>query len=96
MTAVDHQLVKRFRQDAGDRVAEQRRQDQVAGVTPMSTEDERQYARAVIAQILEEHARSEINAGVTSRSPNPTAITTHRKNAGGAEKTTISSTFALP
>ena len=50
MTAVDHQLVKRFRQDAGDRIAEQRRQDQVSGVTPMSTEDERQYARAVIAQ----------------------------------------------
>ena len=28
MTAVDHQLVKRFRQDAGDRIAEQRRLDQ--------------------------------------------------------------------
>ena len=65
MTAVDHQLVKRFRQDAGDRIAEQRRQDQVAGVTPMSSEDERHYARAVIAQILEDHARTEINAGRT-------------------------------
>jgi hypothetical protein len=65
MTAVDHQLVKRFRQDAGDRIAEQRRLDQANGVTPMSTEDERQYARAVIAQILEEYARSEINAGRT-------------------------------
>ncbi|BFO14306.1 hypothetical protein SHKM778_06940 [Streptomyces sp. KM77-8] len=65
MTAVDHQLVKRFRQDAGDRIAEQRRLDQVGGVTPMSTEDERQYARAVIAQILEEYARAEINAGRT-------------------------------
>lgn len=65
MTAVDHSLVKRFRQDAGDRIAEQRRLDQVNGVTPMSTEDERQYARAVIAQILEEYARSEINAGRT-------------------------------
>lgn len=65
MTAVDHSLVKRFRQDAGDRIAEQRRQDQVSGVTPMSTEDERQYARAVIAQILEEYARAEINAGRT-------------------------------
>ncbi|WSM70647.1 ATPase, T2SS/T4P/T4SS family [Streptomyces cellulosae] len=65
MTAVDHSLVKRFRQEAGDRIAEQRRLDQVNGVTPMSTEDERQYARAVIAQILEEYARSEINAGRT-------------------------------
>ncbi|MEU4997457.1 ATPase, T2SS/T4P/T4SS family [Streptomyces sp. NPDC021622] len=62
---VDHQLVKRFRQDAGDRIAEQRRIDQVSGVTPMSGEDERQYARAVIAQILEEYARIEINAGRT-------------------------------
>lgn len=65
MTAVDHSLVKRFRQDAGDRIAEQRRQDQAGGVTPMSTEDERHYARAVIAQILEEYARAEINAGRT-------------------------------
>jgi Flp pilus assembly CpaF family ATPase len=65
MSAVDHQLVKRFRQDAGDRIAEQRRLDQVSGVAPMSSEDERQYARAVIAQILEEYARVEINAGRT-------------------------------
>lgn len=65
MTAVDHSLVKRFRQDAGDRISEQRRQDQVSGVTPMSTEDERHYARAVIAQILEEYARAEINGGRT-------------------------------
>ncbi|MCF3124855.1 MULTISPECIES: CpaF family protein [Streptomyces] len=64
-TPVDHQLVKRFRQDAGDRIAEQRRLDQVSGVTPMSGEDERHYARAVIAQILEEYARAEINAGRT-------------------------------
>ncbi|CAM5411306.1 hypothetical protein SDIAM26S_03558 [Streptomyces diastaticus subsp. diastaticus] len=61
--SVDHQLVKRFRQDAGDRIAEQRRLDQVSGVAAMSGEDERQYARAVIAQILEEYARAEINAG---------------------------------
>ncbi|MFJ7626581.1 CpaF family protein [Streptomyces sp. NPDC097595] len=65
MTAVDHQLVKRFRQEAGDRIAEQRRIDQASGVRQMSSEDERQYARAVIAQILEEYARAEINAGRT-------------------------------
>ncbi|WP_413799848.1 CpaF family protein [Streptomyces iranensis] len=63
MSAVDHQLVKRFRQQAGDRIAEQRRVDQSSGATPMSAEDERQYARAVIAQILEDYARSEINFG---------------------------------
>ncbi|AYG81185.1 Putative conjugal transfer protein [Streptomyces hundungensis] len=65
MSAVDHALVKRFRQEAGDRIAEQRRLDQVRGVAAMSSEDERQYARAVIAQILEEYARTEINAGRT-------------------------------
>lgn len=63
--AVDHQLVKRLRQDSGDRIAEQRRLDQASGVTTMSSEDERQFARAVIAQLLEEHARGEIAAGRT-------------------------------
>ncbi|MCQ4080727.1 Flp pilus assembly complex ATPase component TadA [Streptomyces sp. RB6PN25] len=65
MSAVDHQLVKRFRQEAGDRIAEQRRLDQVSGLPPMSAEDERQFARAVIAQILEEYARTEITVGRT-------------------------------
>jgi Flp pilus assembly CpaF family ATPase len=62
---VDHGLVKRFRQEAGDRISEQRRLDQVSGVPPMSSEDERQFARAVIAQILEDYARTEINMGRT-------------------------------
>ncbi|MCZ4101525.1 CpaF family protein [Streptomyces sp. SID13666] len=65
MSAMDHQLVKRFRQDAGDRISEQRRLDQVSGVPAMSPEDERQFARAVIAQILEDYARAEINLGRT-------------------------------
>jgi Flp pilus assembly CpaF family ATPase len=64
-SAVDHQLVKRFRQEAGDRISEQRRLDQVSGAPPMSSEDERQFARAVIAQILEEYARTEITIGRT-------------------------------
>src|SRR5216683_4324955 len=34
-----------------------------AGMPPMSGEDERQFARALIAQVLENHARSEITAG---------------------------------
>ncbi|MBL1066416.1 CpaF family protein [Streptomyces sp. 7-21] len=63
MTEVNHQLVKRFRQEAGDRIAEQRRIDQASGVRPMTPEDERQYARAVIAQVLEEYARAEITEG---------------------------------
>ncbi|HEY3477670.1 MAG TPA: CpaF family protein, partial [Streptomyces sp.] len=65
MTAMDHQLVKRFRQEAGDRISEQRRLDQVSGDAAMSAEDERQFARAIIAQILEAHARSEITIGRT-------------------------------
>ncbi|MEV6007588.1 ATPase, T2SS/T4P/T4SS family [Streptomyces sp. NPDC051976] len=65
MTAMDHQLVKRFRQEAGDRISEQRRLDQIAGDAAMSAEDERQFARAIIAQILEAHARSEITIGRT-------------------------------
>ncbi len=60
---MDHSLVKRLRQEVGDRLAEQRRSDTAAGLPPMSTEDERQFARAVISQVLEEHARAEIAQG---------------------------------
>jgi len=60
---VDHLLVKRLRGDVGDRLAGQRRLDAAAGLAPMSGEDERQFARALIAQVLEDHARSEISAG---------------------------------
>ncbi|MEU8035148.1 ATPase, T2SS/T4P/T4SS family [Streptosporangium sp. NPDC049078] len=62
---IDHTLVKRFRQDVGDRLAHQRRLDQASGLPPMSGEDERQFARALIAQILEEFARGEIGVGRT-------------------------------
>jgi Flp pilus assembly CpaF family ATPase len=65
MSEVDHQLVKRFRQEAGDRISEQRRLDQASNTAPMSGEDERQFARAVIAQILEDYARAEITVGRT-------------------------------
>jgi pilus assembly protein CpaF len=60
---VDHGLVKRLRGDVGDRLAEQRRMDAAGGVPPMSGEDERQFARALIAQAMENHARAEITAG---------------------------------
>ncbi|MBV9384343.1 MAG: CpaF family protein, partial [Streptosporangiaceae bacterium] len=60
---MDHGLVKRLRGDVGDRLAEQRRLDAAAGMPPMSSEDERQFARALISQVLEEHARSELIAG---------------------------------
>jgi pilus assembly protein CpaF len=60
---MDHSLVKTVRQEVGDRLAEQRRADAAAGMPPMSPEDERQFARAVIAQVLEELARREIAQG---------------------------------
>ncbi|MEO3808793.1 ATPase, T2SS/T4P/T4SS family [Sphaerisporangium sp. B11E5] len=63
--SIDHTLVKRFRQEVGDRLAHQRRLDQAGGLAPMSGEDERQFARALISQVLEEHARSEIGSGRT-------------------------------
>jgi Flp pilus assembly CpaF family ATPase len=52
-----------MRAEVGDRLGEQRRRDAAAGMPAMSSEDERQFARALIAQVLEEHARSEITAG---------------------------------
>ena len=60
---MDHNLVKRLRQEVGNRLAEQRRLDAAASMPPMSGEDERQFARAIIAQVLEDHARNEIIAG---------------------------------
>src|ERR1700759_1780670 len=60
---MDHGLVKRLRGDVGARLAEQRRLDAAAGMPPMTGEDERQFARALISQVLEEHARSEILVG---------------------------------
>ena len=60
---MDHSVVKRLRGDVGDRLAQQRRLDAAAGIPPMSGEDERQFARALISQVLEEYARGEITAG---------------------------------
>jgi pilus assembly protein CpaF len=60
---MDHALVKRLRQEVGDRLARQRRLDADSGVQPMSAEDERQFARALISQVLDEYARGEITAG---------------------------------
>jgi len=60
---VDHGAVKRLRSQVGDRLAQQRRLDATAGMPPMTAEDERQFARALIAQVLEDHARNEITAG---------------------------------
>jgi Flp pilus assembly CpaF family ATPase len=65
---MDHGLVKRLRQEVGDRIAEQRRIDQMSGLSVMTAQDERQYARAVIGQVLAEHAHTEMTGG--RRPPN--------------------------
>src|SRR5690606_32203509 len=62
---MDQQLLRTLREEVADRLARQRREDAAAGLPAMSSEDERQFARAVIARVLEAHARREIAAGRT-------------------------------
>ena len=61
----DHELVRKLRVQVADRLNEQRRRDQVNGVPPMRAEDEREYARSLIMQVLEDHARYELADGRT-------------------------------
>ena len=65
----DQGLIRRLRGQVADRLNQQRRSDEVAGRQPMTSEDERQYARSLIIQVLEDHARTEISEG---RTPPPT------------------------
>jgi pilus assembly protein CpaF len=62
---IDHDLVRQLRVQVADRLNEQRRRDQMNGVPAMSVEDEREYARSLIVQVLEDHARFEIAEGRT-------------------------------
>ena len=64
--STDQNLVRRLREEVADLLAQQRHDDATAGIPPMSPEDERQFARALISRVLDQHARSEIAAG---RSP---------------------------
>jgi pilus assembly protein CpaF len=66
---MDPRLTARMREEVADILARQRRDDAVAGLAAMTAEDERQFARAVIGQVLEAHARAEIAAGRTALSP---------------------------
>lgn len=65
---IDHDLVRILRMQVADRLNEQRRRDQISGVAAMSADDEREYARSLIVQVLEDHARYEVAEG---RSPIP-------------------------
>ena len=60
---MDQLLLRRLREQTADVLARQRREDSAAGVPPMSGEDERQFARAVVGRVLEQHARTEHAAG---------------------------------
>ena len=62
---IDHDLVRQLRVQVADRLNDQRRRDQVSGVAPMSAEDEREFSRSLIIQILEDYARLEIAEGRT-------------------------------
>ena len=70
---IDHDLVRKLRVQVAERLNEQRRRDQVNGVPPMSAEDEREYARSLIVQVLEDHARYEIADGRTPPTPDDEA-----------------------
>jgi pilus assembly protein CpaF len=61
----DPQLVRVLRAQVADRLNTQRRGDEVAGRAPMTAEDERQFARSLVVQVLEDHARAEITLGRT-------------------------------
>ncbi len=69
MTAPDQTLIRRLRAQVAARLNQQRRSDELAGRQPMTTEDERQFARSLIVQVLEDHARTEISEGRTPSSP---------------------------
>ncbi len=63
--SIDNELVRELRSRVAQRLNQQRRRDEVSGRSPMSPEDERQFARSLIVQVLEDHARAEIASGRT-------------------------------
>src|SRR5690625_1631737 len=65
LITMDQNLVRRLREEVAETLARQRRDDAANGVAPMSAEDERQFARAVIGRVLDSYARAEIAAGRT-------------------------------
>lgn len=61
--AATNQLVRRLRGQVAERLNQQRRRDEIAGRSAMSSEDERHYARSLIVQVLEDHAAAQISDG---------------------------------
>ncbi|NEA31510.1 ATPase, T2SS/T4P/T4SS family [Streptomyces sp. SID13031] len=62
---MDQSLVRRLREEVAEVLARQRREDTSNGLPQMTAEDERQFARAVVGRVLENHARAEMAAGRT-------------------------------
>ena len=52
---MDQQLLRDLRKEVAESLSVQRREDDANGLPTMSSEDERQFARAVIARVLEAH-----------------------------------------
>ncbi len=75
---MDQQLLRDLRKEVGESLSSQRREDETNGLPTMSAEDERQFARAVIARVLEGHAAREIAAGRT-----PPSVTEEAELAEG-------------
>lgn len=69
MSAADHLLVRKLRAEVAERLNQQRRRDEAAERAAMTAEDERQYARSLIVQVLEDHARREISEGRVPQTP---------------------------
>jgi len=65
---MDHALVRRLRTEVAEKIATQRRGDAALGL-PMSAEDERQYARSLIARALADNARVELESGRMAPTP---------------------------
>jgi pilus assembly protein CpaF len=60
---MDQQLIRRLREEVADVLSRQRREDAANGLPPMTAEDERQFARAVVSRVLDGYAREEVTAG---------------------------------
>ncbi|HET6651728.1 MAG TPA: ATPase, T2SS/T4P/T4SS family [Nocardioides sp.] len=60
---MDQQLIRRLREEVADILSRQRREDAANGLPPMTAEDERQFARAVVSRVLDAYAREEVTAG---------------------------------
>jgi Flp pilus assembly CpaF family ATPase len=60
---MDQQLVRHLREQVAEILARQRREDALNRLPAMTSEDERQFARAVVSRVLDGYAREEVTAG---------------------------------